>query len=102
PDHALTELVSLHTLGPECASRFLAVERDDGHGQGARFKRVREVHLAGTSLSSVIVANLLQIADPHGVGGQGSTFSFPFVTTEAVWPLARDEIVLANDNNFPA
>jgi hypothetical protein len=60
------------------------------------------VHLAGSSLTSHVVADLLDIANPRRLGGQPERFRFPFITTEAVWPSAADEIVLANDNNFPA
>jgi glycerophosphoryl diester phosphodiesterase len=92
-DHAMTEFVSLAPLGPTCSSRFLAIERDGGHGPAARIKRVLEVHLAGNSVVSSVVVDLLHIGD---------SFTFPFITTEAVWPLTRDELVLANDNNYPA
>jgi glycerophosphoryl diester phosphodiesterase len=102
PDHSLTELVSLASLAPECAARFLAIERDEGHGPTAKIKRIREVHVAGTSLSSHRVADLLDISNPQRFGGQSEPFTFPYITTEAVWPTGRDEVVLANDNNFPA
>lgn len=101
-EHAVTEFVSIEILSPNCAARFLAIERDGGHGAAAKLKRVHEVHLAGTSLSSHVVADLLDIANPRRIAGHPERFTFPFITTEAVWPLAADEIVLANDNNFPA
>jgi glycerophosphoryl diester phosphodiesterase len=101
-DHALTEFVSIAPVVPGCGSRFLAIERDSGHGPAARLKRVHEVHLAGSSLTSHVVADLLDIANPRRLGGHPEPFRFPFITTEAVWPSAADEIVLANDNNFPA
>jgi glycerophosphoryl diester phosphodiesterase len=99
---ALTELVSLSHLAPECQARFLVIERDGGHGAAAKFKRVFEVHLAGNSLVSRLVVDLLDIDNPKRVGGQPATFTFPFITTEAVWAMSVNEIVLANDNNFPA
>jgi glycerophosphoryl diester phosphodiesterase len=102
PDHAVTEFVSLAPVSPNCASRFLAIERDGGHGPAAAVKRVREVHLAGNALTSHVVADLLDIANPQRIAGHPERFTFPFVTTEAVWATAPDEIVLANDNNFPA
>ena len=101
-EHALTELVSLASVAPECSARFVAIERDGGHGPAARIKRVHEIHLAGNSLSSHVVADLMDIANPQRLGGHQERFTFPFITTEAVWPLSRDELVLANDNNFPA
>ena len=82
----------------------LVVERDDGHGPRARLKRVFAVTLGppGGEVAKRPVADLLRIADPHGLAASGSLFTFPFITTEAVWPLDRRTLVLANDNNFPA
>ena len=100
--HALTEFVSLAALGPECRSRLIAIERDPGHGAHAKLKRVLELQLAGNSVVASVIADLLDIADPLALGGHPGRFTFPFLTTEAVWPLSRDELVLANDNNFPA
>ena len=101
-DHAITEFVSLGPLGAACASRFLAIERDGEHGPQAKLKRVLEVHLAGNSVSAHVVVDLLNIANPKRIGSHPSRFAFPFITTEALWPTARDALVLANDNNFPA
>jgi glycerophosphoryl diester phosphodiesterase len=101
-DHAVTEFISLAPLSPACAARFLAIERDGGHGPEAKLKRVHEVHLAGASQTSHVVADLLDIANPERIAGHPERFTFPFITTEAIWPTALDEIVLANDNNFPA
>ena len=102
PDHALTELVSLGDLLPGCGARFLAIERDGGHGVNAKLKRVREIHLAGNAVVSHVVADLLAIDNPQRLGGHPARFTFPFITTEAVWPTSRSELVLANDNNYPA
>jgi glycerophosphoryl diester phosphodiesterase len=101
-DNALTEFVSLDGLGRPCTARFLAIERDGGHGPAAQLKRVYEVHLAGNSVVSQVVVDLLDIANPQRLGGHAERFTFPFITTEAIWPTARDEVILANDNNFPA
>ena len=101
-EHALTDFVSLAVASPECGSRFLAIERDAGHGACATLKRVHEVHLAGSALTARVVVNLLDIANPNRLGGHAERFTFPFITPEAVFPLSRDTIVLANDNNFPA
>ncbi len=100
--HALTELVSLAGVAPDCTARFLAIERDDGHGAAAKLKHVREIHLAGNSVVSHLVADLLDIANPRQLGGHSVRFTFPFLTTEAVWATERGELVLVNDNNYPA
>jgi glycerophosphoryl diester phosphodiesterase len=101
-DHAITEFVSLQHVSPACGARFVAIERDAGHGAAAKFKRVHEVYLAGNAAVSAVVADLLDIANPQRLGGHPARFTFPFITTEAVWPLSTTELVLANDNNFPA
>ena len=102
PEHALSELVSLAAVAPECAARFLAIERDSGHGGEAKLKRVREVQLAGNAVVSHVVADLLAIHNPQQIGGHATQFTFPFVTTEAIWATRVDELVIANDNNYPA
>jgi hypothetical protein len=99
---ALTELVSLAPVARECAARFLAIERDGGHGPAARIKRVHELHFAGTAVTSRVVVDLLDIANPQRLGGLPERFTFPYITTEALWPITRDEVVLANDNNYPS
>ena len=101
-EHALTELVALAPVARECAARFLAIERDGGHGPAAKLKRVHELHIAGNAVVSRVVADLLDIDNPQRLGGYAQRFTFPFITTEAVWPITREEIVLANDNNYPA
>jgi glycerophosphoryl diester phosphodiesterase len=102
--NAVTEFVSLAYLGARCDTRFLAIERDGEHGPKAKFKRVYEVTLErnGPLVTKRLAADLLSIDNPKKLGGHESVFTFPFVTTEAVWAVTTNEIVLANDNNFPA
>jgi hypothetical protein len=48
------------------------------------------------------VVDLLNLADPHDIGGTGTgVFSFPFVTIESVIPLSATRIGVLNDNNYP-
>ncbi|MGB3790422.1 MAG: alkaline phosphatase PhoX, partial [Phormidesmis sp.] len=48
------------------------------------------------------VVDLLSIADPNDLNGDGqTTFDFPFVTIEDVLVLDADTILVANDNNYP-
>jgi hypothetical protein len=98
----LTELIGLEQIfGGECAGRFLGIERDGGQGQTAAIKRVHEFRVAGSSLVRTLAVDLLTILNPDGLGGHPVQFTFPYVTTEAVWPLDRSTLVLVNDNNFP-
>lgn len=97
-EHAAAELAGAGD-GP-----LLVVERDGGHGPTARFKRVFAIHLGdpGGVVGKTLAVDLMAIADPAGLAGQGPVFTFPFVTTEAVWAEPDGTLVLANDNNFPA
>lgn len=110
-DQGVTELVGLgEVFGARCDGRFLAIERDNMQGDTARFKRVFEVTL-GTGATGAamplqttkqLVADLLDVDNPRGLGGLGARFAFPYITTEALWPVDPHTLVLVNDNNYPA
>jgi glycerophosphoryl diester phosphodiesterase len=97
PGASVTELVA---YAPD---RYLAIERDNAAGPDARVKRVLALRLAatGTAAETVVVADLLDIADPRNLSGFGPVFTFPFITPEAVWPDDARTLVLVNDNNYP-
>lgn len=85
--------------------RFLVIERDGGQGDTAKFKRI---YLADTRdrdgdglMDKTLVADLLDIADPKGLGGPGETFRFPFQTIEDVNLVDDRTLAVLNDNNFP-
>ncbi|MFD5568661.1 esterase-like activity of phytase family protein [Streptomyces cadmiisoli] len=85
--------------------RFLVIERDGGQGDDARFKRIyladsRDRDRDGV-MDKTLVADLLDIANPKGVGGFGETFRFPFTTIEDVVLLDDRTLAVLNDNNFP-
>lgn len=85
--------------------RFLVVERDDAEGDAARVKRVyladvRDRDHDGRA-DKTQVADLLDLADPRGLGGAAGTFRFPFQTIEDIVLLGDSAIGLLNDNNFP-
>ena len=102
PDLGVTEFVGLgEVFGAACEGRFLAIERDNFAGDAAKWKRVFEVTLAANRVEKKLVADLLDIDNPKRLGGFGSTFRFPYITTEAIWPLTRDTVLLVNDNNYP-
>ncbi len=98
PGQAVTELVAY------APGRFVVIERDSGHGPDARFKRVFAIVLGQpeSHVEKTLVADLMGIADPSNLAGLGPAFTFPFVTTEAVWPEDGQTLVIVNDNNFPA
>jgi glycerophosphoryl diester phosphodiesterase len=97
--NSATELVP---YGP---GRYLVIERDNLHGPKAAFKRVFAIRVGepDSVVGKTLVVDLLSIADPHRVGGQAAdVFTFPYITTEAVWVEDERTLVLVNDNNYPA
>ncbi|MEO8680986.1 MAG: esterase-like activity of phytase family protein [Vicinamibacterales bacterium] len=110
-DRGVTELIGLgEVFGARCENHFLAVERDNEQGEAAKWKRVFEVRLSPAlskapmplTVEKRLVADLLDIANPAGLGGFPTTFRFPYITTESVWPTDPQTLVLVNDNNYPA
>ena len=84
---------------------YLVIERDDGDGPTAEFKRVYAVDFGQLDADGFprkrLLVDLLDIPDPDGVGGMGPRFSFPFQTPETVVLVDEHTIVLLCDNNFP-
>ncbi|WP_239117122.1 esterase-like activity of phytase family protein [Planotetraspora phitsanulokensis] len=85
--------------------RFLIIERDNEQGDAAKLKRL---YLADTRdrdhdgvMDKTLVADLLDLANPKGLGGFGTTFRFPFQTIEDVTLLDDQTVAVLNDNNFP-
>ncbi|WP_430790066.1 esterase-like activity of phytase family protein [Actinoplanes sp. G11-F43] len=86
-------------------NRFLIIERDNGQGATAVIKRIyladkRDRNRDGL-LDKTLLVDLMNVANPHRVGGFGSTFTFPFQTIEDVVILDEKTIAVLNDNNFP-
>jgi hypothetical protein len=95
---------------------FLVLERDSLQGDPqnpaftnpAKFKRLYKINLNKLDsqgfVEKELLVDLLNIPDPNGVGGNGTTngiFTFPFVTIENVLPLDRTQVLIINDNNYP-
>jgi hypothetical protein len=85
--------------------RFLVIERDNFQGAAAAFKKIYVVDLDEVDDEGFLVkhevADLLQIEDPHNIGGQGPLFRFPFQTIESVIPLSNTTLGVLDDNNYP-
>lgn len=83
---------------------FLVIERDNGAGADAKFKKIFKINLAEQDEAGVVakkeVVDLLNIADPNQLASDG-VFTFPFVTIEDVLVLDESTILVANDNNYP-
>ena len=105
PDHSATEIspaIPPVGCGGACEV-FLVIERDNAHGPAARFKKIFrvEVGAADTVVKKTLVVDLLAIDNPKRLGGFPTTFTFPFITPEAVWQTDAQTLVVVNDNNYP-
>ena len=84
----------------------LIIERDNGSGATAAFKRVYLVDLRDKDQDGYVdkhlLVDLMNLANPARLGGFGATFTFPYVTIEDVEILDADTIAVLNDNNYPA
>ena len=98
-----------HAIGdftPINEDEFLVIERDGRQGAAAEFKKIFKVDLSEVDENGFVekteVVDLLNIADPDDLNGDGeTTFTFPFVTIEDVLVIDEETILVANDNNYP-
>ncbi len=88
--------------------RFLVIERNGATGTsgGTPFKKIYMVDIADVDANGFAkkteVVDLMNIADPDDLNGDGSTvFTFPYVTIEDVLVLDANTLLVINDNNFP-
>jgi hypothetical protein len=87
---------------------FLVIERNGGTATNGTtpFKKIFKIDInqldgGGNVLKSEIV-DLMNIADPNDLNGDGSTvFTFPYVTIEDVLVLDSNTLLVINDNNYP-
>ncbi|MDJ0535574.1 MAG: esterase-like activity of phytase family protein [Xenococcaceae cyanobacterium MO_207.B15] len=87
-------------------TEFLVIERDGRQGEEAEFKKIFKIDISNVDKNGFVekteVVDLLNIADPNDLNGDGSTtFDFPFVTIEDVVIVDENTILVANDNNYP-
>ncbi|GAA3515529.1 hypothetical protein FHR32_002620 [Streptosporangium album] len=83
-------------------NRFLVIERDNLQGDAAKTKRVYLIDTRDKDLRKTLVADLLNLANPRGLGGFGKTFRFPFQTIEDIAILDDRTLAILDDNNFPS
>lgn len=89
--------------------RFVVLERNGGTAttpQTVPFKKVYLIDLEqvgdGGTVRKLELVDLMKLADPFDLDGDGSTtFSFPYVTIENVLVLDERTLLVVNDNNFP-
>jgi len=88
-------------------SRFLVIERNGGTAtNGTPFKKIFMIDSSQRDADGYAkkteVVDLMNIADPDDLNGDGSTtFTFPYVTIEDVLVLDSNTLLVVNDNNFP-
>ena len=94
-------------------NRFVLIERDDAQGAEALQKKIYLIDLRRTGadgyLEKQLVLDLLEIADPKEISlparpgefGVGNPFSFPLQSVESLEVVGRDQLLIANDNNYP-
>jgi len=114
--HTVNDMVAIND------HEFLVVEKDRGAGDArtglfpasnasrvaAQFKHIYKIDLndvdADGYLEKTLVVDLLDIADPQGLGGDytiDSVFTFPMESIESVHIVDANTIMVANDNNYP-
>ena len=84
----------------------LVIERDSAEGEKAIIKKIYKVDFekldADGFMSKILVADLLDIKDPHDLNQDGMQhFSFPFWTIEGLVVVNRTTLGIVNDNNYP-
>jgi len=108
-------LYQLDTLGTNIGDmtaindhEFLVIERNNNTATtaGAPFKKIFKIDLNKKNANGFVdkqeVVDLMNIADPDDLNGDGSsTFTFPFVTIEDVLMLDSQTLLVINDNNYP-
>ena len=86
--------------------RYVVIERDNGQGATALFKKLFLVDFserdANGNLIKTELVDLLNLADPDDLNRDGSTqFTFPFQTIEEVLFIDQNTLLVGNDNNYP-
>jgi glycerophosphoryl diester phosphodiesterase len=84
----------------------LVIERDSEQGEAAALKKVYKIDFGHVDddgfLVKTLVADLMDIDDPHDLNRDGkTTFDFPFWTIEGLSVIDATTIVVVNDNNYP-
>jgi len=88
--------------------RFIVIERNGGTATNgiAPFKRLYLIDIGGVADGGTVakteLVDLMNIADPDDLNGDGSTvYGMPYVTIENVLVLNDRTLLVVNDNNFP-
>lgn len=100
PAHAIGDFIAIND------HQFIVIERDSKQGDEAAFKKLFLIDTKGVDRGGYVakteLVDLMDLADPRGVGGLGERFSFPYFTIEDVEIIDDTTLAVMNDNNFPA
>ena len=100
PAHALGDFIQVNK------HEALVIERDNGQGATALFKRIYLVDLRDQDrdgwVSKTLLVDLMGVANPEGLSPYDDPFTFPFFTIEDIEILDARTLAVMNDNNFPA
>lgn len=89
--------------------QFLVIERNSDTATTVNGHPFKKIFLADTSgvanggfAHKTELVDLMNIADPHDLNGDGSAvFTFPYVTIEDLLLLDANTLLVINDNNYP-
>jgi hypothetical protein len=89
--------------------RFVVLDRNGGTATTPNVVPFKKVYLVdiedvadGGAARKLELVDLMNLADPHDLNGDGSrTLTFPYVTIENVLVLDPRTLLVVNDNNFP-
>jgi hypothetical protein len=88
--------------------RFIVIERNGGAATNGTlpFKKLYLIDLEGVASGGTVakteLVDLMNIADPDDLDGDGRTvYTMPYVTIENVLVLDDRTLLVVNDNNFP-
>ena len=88
-------------------TEYLVIERDNGSGDTAKFKRIYKIDLSKKDKDGVVakslIVDLMNVDDPNALSPntKDGKFTFPYVTIEDVLVLDATTLFVANDNNYP-
>ena len=93
-------------------NEYLVIERDNGSGETAKFKKIFKLDLSKKDTDGFVakeeIVDLLNIGDPNKLSdvslsdvSANGVYKMPYVTIEDVLVIDASTILVANDNNYP-
>jgi hypothetical protein len=88
-------------------NEYLVIERDNGSGDTAKFKKIFKVDLSKKDADGFVnkeeIVDLMNVSDPNKLSdvSANGVYKMPYVTIEDVLVIDANTILVANDNNYP-